>query len=35
MRKFAFYGKGCIGKSTTQQNVAAALAHYDGARILI
>jgi nitrogenase subunit NifH len=28
VRKIAIYGKGGIGKSTTQQNTAAALAHF-------
>ena len=27
-RKIAFYGKGGIGKSTTQQNTAAAMAYF-------
>lgn len=34
-RKIAFYGKGGIGKSTTQQNTAAAMAHYYNKRIFI
>jgi nitrogenase iron protein NifH len=34
-RKLAFYGKGGIGKSTTQQNTAAAMAHYYGQKIFI
>jgi len=35
MRKVAFYGKGGIGKSTTQQNTAAAMAHYYDQKIFI
>ncbi len=35
MRKIAFYGKGGIGKSTTQQNTAAAMAHYYDQKIFI
>ncbi len=35
MRKIAFYGKGGIGKSTTQQNTAAAMAHYYDKKIFI
>lgn len=35
MRKIAFYGKGGIGKSTTQQNVAAALVLETGASVLV
>lgn len=34
-RKIAFYGKGGIGKSTTQQNTAAAMAHFYGKKIFI
>ncbi|MDQ1294945.1 MAG: nitrogenase iron protein NifH [Actinomycetota bacterium] len=34
-RKIAFYGKGGIGKSTTQQNTAAAMAHFHGQKIFI
>lgn len=34
-RKIAFYGKGGIGKSTTQQNTAAAMAHYYQQKIFI
>ncbi|MEW6172639.1 MAG: nitrogenase iron protein [Bacillota bacterium] len=34
-RKIAIYGKGGIGKSTTQQNTAAALAHFFGKKVLI
>ena len=34
-RKVAFYGKGGIGKSTTQQNTAAALAHVHGKKVFI
>jgi nitrogenase iron protein NifH len=35
MRKIAIYGKGGIGKSTTTQNTAAALAHFHGKSIFI
>ena len=35
MRKVAFYGKGGIGKSTTQQNTAAAMAHFYDQKIFI
>ncbi|MGD0153815.1 MAG: nitrogenase iron protein [Thermacetogeniaceae bacterium] len=34
-RKVAIYGKGGIGKSTTQQNTAAALAYFYGKKVLI
>ena len=34
-RKIAFYGKGGIGKSTTQQNTAAAMAHFHDKKIFI
>jgi nitrogenase iron protein NifH len=34
-RKIAFYGKGGIGKSTTQQNTAAAMAYYHGKKMFI
>lgn len=34
-RKIAFYGKGGIGKSTTQQNTAAAMAHFHGQKVFI
>ena len=34
-RKVAFYGKGGIGKSTTQQNTAAAMNHFFGKKVLI
>nr|WP_010254200.1 nitrogenase iron protein [Treponema primitia] len=35
MRKVAFYGKGGIGKSTTQQNTAAAMAHFYQKKVFI
>ncbi|OPX43398.1 nitrogenase iron protein 1 [Ruminiclostridium hungatei] len=35
MRKIAFYGKGGIGKSTTQQNTAAAMAHFYDKKVFI
>lgn len=35
MKKIAFYGKGGIGKSTTQQNTAAAMAYYHGQKVFI
>lgn len=35
VRKLAFYGKGGIGKSTTQQNTAAAMAHFHHKKIFI
>jgi nitrogenase iron protein NifH len=35
MRKIAIYGKGGIGKSTTTQNTAAALAYFHGKHIFI
>ena len=35
MKKIAFYGKGGIGKSTTQQNTAAAMAHYYDQKVFI
>lgn len=35
MRKIAIYGKGGIGKSTTTQNTAAALAHFHSKKIFI
>lgn len=35
MKKIAFYGKGGIGKSTTQQNTAAAMAFFHGQRVFI
>jgi nitrogenase iron protein NifH len=35
MRKIAIYGKGGIGKSTTTQNTAAALAHFHKQKIFI
>jgi nitrogenase iron protein NifH len=34
-RKIAIYGKGGIGKSTTQQNTAAALSYFYGKKVLI
>lgn len=34
-RKVAFYGKGGIGKSTTQQNTATAMSHFFGKKVLI
>ena len=34
-RKVAFYGKGGIGKSTTQQNTAGAMAHRFGKKVFI
>ncbi|WP_440945383.1 nitrogenase iron protein [Methanosarcina sp. T3] len=34
-RKIAFYGKGGIGKSTTQQNTAAAMSYYHGKNVFI
>lgn len=34
-RKIAFYGKGGIGKSTTQQNTAAAMTHYYDKKVFI
>jgi nitrogenase iron protein NifH len=34
-RKIAFYGKGGIGKSTTQQNTAAAMARFHGQKVFI
>jgi nitrogenase iron protein NifH len=35
MRKIAIYGKGGIGKSTTAQNTAAAMAHFHNKRVFI
>jgi nitrogenase iron protein NifH len=35
MRKIAFYGKGGIGKSTTQQNTAAAMAEFYDKKVFI
>lgn len=35
VRKIAIYGKGGIGKSTTQQNTAAALAHFHDKNVMI
>jgi nitrogenase iron protein NifH len=35
VRKIAIYGKGGIGKSTTQQNTAAALAHFHDQNVMI
>ncbi|MBI5679873.1 MAG: nitrogenase iron protein [Methanobacterium sp.] len=35
VRKIAIYGKGGIGKSTTQQNTAAAMAHFHDKNIMI
>ncbi|VBB09553.1 nitrogenase iron protein subunit nifh/protochlorophyllide reductase subunit chll [Lucifera butyrica] len=34
-RKIAFYGKGGIGKSTTQQNTASAMAHFYDKKVFI
>ena len=34
-RKIAFYGKGGIGKSTTSQNTAAAMAYFFGKKVMI
>jgi nitrogenase iron protein NifH len=34
-RKIAIYGKGGIGKSTTQQNTAAALSYFYGKKVMI
>lgn len=35
VRKIAIYGKGGIGKSTTTQNTAAAMAHFHGKQVMI
>ncbi len=35
VRKIGIYGKGGIGKSTTTQNLAAALAHFYGQKVMI
>jgi nitrogenase iron protein NifH len=35
MRKIAIYGKGGIGKSTTAQNTAAAMAHFHNQKVFI
>ena len=35
MRKIAIYGKGGIGKSTTQQNTAGAMAHFYDKKVFI
>jgi len=35
VRKVAIYGKGGIGKSTTQQNTAAAMAHFYDQKVMI
>ena len=35
MKKIAFYGKGGIGKSTTQQNTAAAMAFFHNQKVFI
>jgi nitrogenase iron protein NifH len=34
-RKIAIYGKGGIGKSTTAQNTAAAMAHFHDKKVFI
>ncbi len=35
VRKIAIYGKGGIGKSTTTQNTAAAMAHFHDEKVMI
>ena len=35
VRKIAIYGKGGIGKSTTQQNTAAAMAYFHDQKVMI
>jgi nitrogenase iron protein NifH len=35
VRKIAIYGKGGIGKSTTTQNTASAMAHFHGKQVMI
>jgi len=35
VRKIAIYGKGGIGKSTTTQNTASAMAHFHDQKVMI
>ncbi|MDI3549043.1 MAG: nitrogenase iron protein NifH [Methanobacterium sp.] len=35
VRKIAIYGKGGIGKSTTTQNTASAMAHFHDKKVMI